>query len=55
MTATLNGNTLTITIDIDPNGPLSSTGKTQIAGSSRGYYNVPDSPYSISLNVLKKR
>lgn len=48
------GNILTITVDLNHTGELSSTGKTKRVASTLGNVPCPDSPeIKIGLNVYK--
>ena len=50
MEASLNGNKLTITVELDPKGRPSKSGKRRIAYSTGGFVAVGD--YDVSVNVL---
>ena len=50
----VNGDTLTITVDLTHNGGRSKSGKTLIIASSRGNQKVPDSDAIIGLNIYRK-
>jgi hypothetical protein len=51
----LDGNILTITVDISKNFGKSSSGKSEIIASTEGNVSVPDSDnIKIGLNVYKK-
>lgn len=52
----LNGNILTITVDISKEFGLSSSGKTIIIASSEGNQSIPDrDDIKIGLNVYRKK
>ena len=47
---TVKSGKMTIVVPLDPNPPLSSSGKTRLAYTSRGY--LPHGNYRISLNII---
>jgi len=51
----VNGNTLTITVDLSKEFGPSSSGKTTIIGSTEGNVSVPGRDEKIGLNVYKKK
>ena len=51
---TIEGNILTIKVDLTKDLGPSSTGKTIIIASSEGNVNVPDREEKIGLNVYRK-
>ena len=51
----LNGNILTITVDISKEFGLSSSGKSQIIASTEGNVSIPEKEeIKIGLNIYKK-
>lgn len=49
------GNLMTITVDLSVNRGLSSTGKSQVVGTTRGFLEIPTHPgVSLSLNVTRR-
>jgi len=52
--ATLNGNTLTLVIDITKDFGKSASGKTSRVATTSGFKRIADSDVSISMNVNRK-
>lgn len=50
----INGNTLTITVDLTKDLGLSKSGKTRIIATSRGNAKIPGSDATIGLNIYKR-
>lgn len=50
----VDGNTLTIVIDLEKRYGKSSSGKNVIVASSEGNQSVPDTDYKIGINVYTK-
>jgi CheY-specific phosphatase CheX len=56
VTVEVRDNRLTLTIDLDVTGPLSSSGKTYQVASSNGFFALPTHPgVAINLNVCRKK
>ena len=51
----VDGNILTITLDLSKEFGPSSSGKTIIIGSTEGNVTVPDREEKVGLNVYKKK
>jgi len=51
----VNGNILTIKVDLSKEFGPSSSGKTIIIGSTEGNVTVPDREEKVGLNVYKKK
>ena len=51
----VNGNILTITVDLSKEFGPSSTGKTIIVASTEGNVSVPDRQEKVGLNVYRKK
>ena len=51
----VDGNILTITVDLSKEFGPSSSGKTIIIGSTEGNVTVPDREEKVGLNVYKKK
>lgn len=54
MKATLKGSTLTIEVELDPKGKSSSTGKSTIKYTSRGFVPIGDGTLRVNLTVISK-
>jgi hypothetical protein len=54
MKATLNGNTLTVTMELEK-GTRSKSGKSLIVFSTSGFKKIEGSEYQISINVIKSK
>jgi hypothetical protein len=52
---TVNGTTLTITVDLSKDFGPSSSGKTTIIASTEGNISIPDREEKIGLNIYKKK
>jgi len=50
----VNGNELTIKIDLTQDLGLSKSGKTRIIATSRGNYKIPGTDATIGLNVYRR-
>ncbi len=50
---TVDGNTLTITVDLSKNGTVSKSGKSHIVASTDGNVYVPGRTEKIGLNIYK--
>lgn len=50
----VNGNILTITVDLSKDFGKSSSGKNTIIASTEGNQSVPDSDAKIGLNIYRK-
>lgn len=54
MEMTVEGDTLTITVDLSKTFGPSSSGKSEIVATSRGNQTVPGTDARIGLNIYKK-
>lgn len=54
MEMTIEGNTLTITVDLTKDLGLSKSGKTRIIATSRGNAKIPGTDVICGLNVYRK-
>ena len=54
MVMTIEGNTLTITVDLSQDLGLSKSQKTRIIATSRGNAKIPGSDATIGLNIYKR-
>lgn len=50
----MNGNTLTITVDMSQKGVMSASGKSLVIASTEGNVTAPDGETMIGLNVYRK-
>lgn len=56
VTMKVNGNILTIEVDLSKPGEVSSSGKSLVIGSTEGNVSVPEKPeVKIGLNVYTKK
>jgi len=53
-TIEVEGNEVTIKVKIDPNGPLSSTGKSNLLYTSHGWVKL-DNGWRFNLGIIKPR
>ncbi|WP_425057642.1 hypothetical protein SCACP_21610 [Sporomusa carbonis] len=50
----VNGNILTITVDLSKQYGLSKSGKSIVVASTEGNHDVPETDFKIGLNVYKR-
>lgn len=55
MKAVLNGNKLTIEVEIDPKGQPSKSGKSVVVYSSGGFVPILNGELRVNLSIIKKK